>query len=548
MNLDRSLLTASEENESVPGELRSCINQHGRYKTRQFVLELSPRIHSILADIPAGIQRNLSFEQIQAYSTFLHETIHWWQHIGSTSGLLLSLSHPVQSHANFMHLKAVLQQVGPKKPLIKIASDERQTSLYSQAALREVNTTVNNFKDISFYQIFVTRPDLIRTRKIADDPFFDSVGHSYFVTYGNSLRMLTAHFDPKFEFLPNPRTWELEFQKLRKNKQVGYYYGSPIELPPVGLWEIFEGQARIIQLQYLYFGSGGRFGWDDAREMGMLGPVYIKAFQIFLKLMGSDWPDQINSPLVGLFLAVCDMAINPGEGFPFPIKFPQNFISENDPGTRFTFLSAMIAREAPYLKRLVKVYSKEEYLEITGKVCELMRTPSPISISQSMVHWADNHEPLIALMKEEEAFAFSPMDMPGRLLLSRFIVFNRDKAERPEFMCWPGAWMAGDRADNHGENIINRNMALFMDKEEDGGVFPAIPLNKEAKAVHATFEQFYTWIVNYEITSQWIAGNGPFQYNLEWLSTSHHPAEIEEWAKNNFQQVFDVHPDKFEIL
>ncbi|NBB81353.1 MAG: hypothetical protein GVY36_18250 [Verrucomicrobia bacterium] len=548
MNLDQKLLTTFDETSGVPGELRSCINAHGLYNTLQFVLRLSPRIHNILSNTPAGIHSssNLNFEQVQAFSTFLHETIHWWQHIGSTSGLLLSLSHPVQSHANITHLRNFLKEVGPKKPIIGIARSKKQDSLYSEETLRETNVIVNNFKDISFYQIIATRPDLIRQNRIADDPFFENIGHSYYITYANTLRMLTGQFDPNFKFLSDPRKWEPEFRKLRENKQEGFYYGSPIAIPPVGLWEVFEGQARFVQLQYLHFGSGGRFGWEDARDMGMLGTMYSKAFETFLNLTDSEWPAEISSPLVGLFLAVCDMTINPGEGFPLPLTSPSTFITDNDPGMRFTFLFRMIALKAPHLKILVNEYSADEYLEVTEQLSKRLLTPSPMAIAHSVVKWSEEQDAMISLMKEEEAFQFSPMDMPARLLLSRYIVFNCDKVRRPEFMCWPGAWMAGERVEASGKEILDRNMALFVDKEDDDGIFPAIVPGKKADAIQNTFDQFYTWIVNYGLISQWISSDGPFRYNFEWLSTAHNPNEIEEWAKAGFERTFGISPDKFQ--
>ena len=74
------------------------------------------------------------------------------------------------------------------------------------------------------------------------------------------------------------------------------------------------------------------------------------AFEIFLKLSDSKWPESIDSPLVGLFLAVCDMTINAGEGFPLPVLSPETFIIDNDPGWRFTFLCRMIALNAPQLR------------------------------------------------------------------------------------------------------------------------------------------------------------------------------------------------------
>ena len=101
MNLDHTLLTTLDEYASVPEDLRSCLNAHGQYSTLRFVLRLSPQIHRILAATPAGIydRSQISFEQVQAFSTYLHETIHWWQHIGSTAGLILSFGTSTHARA-----------------------------------------------------------------------------------------------------------------------------------------------------------------------------------------------------------------------------------------------------------------------------------------------------------------------------------------------------------------------------------------------------------------------------------------------------------------
>ena len=93
------------------------------YNAFQFVLRLSPVVHRTLNEgdgkiITAG---EIGFERTQAFSTYLHETIHWWQHIGSTHGLMLSLSYPTQAHGNYRHLKALIAAAGFKKPIRTLA-------------------------------------------------------------------------------------------------------------------------------------------------------------------------------------------------------------------------------------------------------------------------------------------------------------------------------------------------------------------------------------------------------------------------------------------
>lgn len=72
----------------------TCTEAHGLYNAFHFVLRLSPLVHQRLSRLPTGpaMASGLDAETLQALSTYLHETIHWWQHIGTTHGLLKPLA------------------------------------------------------------------------------------------------------------------------------------------------------------------------------------------------------------------------------------------------------------------------------------------------------------------------------------------------------------------------------------------------------------------------------------------------------------------------
>ncbi|TIO99458.1 MAG: hypothetical protein E5X90_23505, partial [Mesorhizobium sp.] len=67
------------------------------------------------------------------------------------------------------------------------------------------------------------------------------------------------------------------------------------------------------------------------REQGYFAPVYVDSFELFLVLTGTEWPERYDSPIVGLFLLICDLAINPTRGFPLDIEFFEDFIRDVDP-------------------------------------------------------------------------------------------------------------------------------------------------------------------------------------------------------------------------
>lgn len=127
-------------------------------------------------------------------------------------------------------------------------------------------------------------------------------------------------------------------EALRASEVKGFYLGSPIDVPPLGLWEILEGQARFSQIQYLYGASGGGLSWDDFRKRGMLSDVYVRAFDTFLYFAEEEWPATVDDPIVGLFLLICDVALSPSEGLFLPMTDPSSLIWSTDPAWRFIFL------------------------------------------------------------------------------------------------------------------------------------------------------------------------------------------------------------------
>jgi hypothetical protein len=100
-------------------------------------------------------------------------------------------------------------------------------------------------------------------------------------------------------------------------------------------------------------------------------------------------------------------------------------------------------------------------------------------------------------MIEHEHFTYGPVNLPMHLMFSHFRGFSADKLARPEFFCWPGAWMAGERLTSEIRTVFGRNEALFMDKAEDGGIYPRIMPGTSEVVVQSAFENFYAVNVVY---------------------------------------------------
>jgi hypothetical protein len=443
------------------------------------------------------------------------------------------------------HLLRLIREIGPKKSLRHFSERAPRTD-DPNSAVRIATTVVNNQCDLEFFRFLIDSP--LGVSQIANDRYFECVGHTLHIAYAKILSVLASTFDEDFRFLPDPVGWESQFDALCHAKVEGFYHGSPIALPSVGVRQIFEGQARFTQLQFLHFGSNRRFNWEHARAGGMLEGVYVEAFERFLELAEMEWPSSIDHPVIGLFLLVCDIACTPAEGFPMALRTPNTFITDVDPGTRFTFLCRGVALFCRDIAGTVKAHSRDEYLHVSEKLTSALGLVSPLVASAEVMRWARESDKLRDLSARHRTLAYSDMNLPVQLLFAHYVAFAEDKLARPEFFCWPGVWMAGERCTPDGGELFLRHGCRFVDKADDETIVPTIPAGVDDSTAYRTFETFYSHHVVYELTRQWIVAQGPFQYDYRWLQPAGTDAEIKSWADGSFRRVYGVLPDEFELL
>jgi hypothetical protein len=516
----------------------------GSYNPMQFVLRLRGDIHRILKTLPPGTYTpaTASGEQFQAFSTLLHETIHWWQHVGSNFGLISSLKFPAQAHLLHTDLKKFLNNAGAVKSI----------RLYNEKVKSKDPTTnyiINTWYDIEIASLVAFDPLLIN--KYVKNPYFECLGHSYQLMWSSSIWTLAATVDPDLRFLPNIKNWDSGFKQLAEAKEPNFYYGSPVTIAPIGTRAIFEGQARFSQLQYLYFAYGLSYDLESFGKMGLLNGIYGEAFSHFLVILDEQPPKELFHPLIGLFLLICDISMNPTDGFPFDITHYPSFLVTNDPGQRFYLLCKMVKTKHPELKSAIKHYSKQEYIDISKTLASSIACASPYESCARVNQWIEDQDSLKKLLEEEAGFTYQQTNLPVRLFFAKFLRFQQDKYKYPDLFCWPGA-----RFVRFGENsiepheiqqIFSRHKALFIDAE-DGDIHPTIFPGYDEIQIENTFTDFFVWNTLYDMVRKWIIEPGPFTYNYRWLSSKHSAREIKTWVTNIFSESFGHAPDDFRIL
>lgn len=546
--LDPSLIDPSRDVMYIEPAFNAALNVHGKYETMRFVLSLSPRNHELIEGIENGVYDlgTISPDALQAYSTYLHETVHWWQHVGSTSGFMLSLSYLAQSHSSLTSLRNALTTFGPIKPLKRWADETliaQGTS--AQPMLADVNVAVNNALDVEYYKQYAMAPQ-VTARRLFDLQHFECVGHCYHIAVGQLLGMIAHEVDPQFSFIPNGKAWESDFRRLTSSRHEGFYHGSPLRVPPVGLHAIYEGQARFIQLQFLDGTQRSPITTETWRKEGYLFGIYVEAFDRFLELSESEWPSDVRGPLVGIFLLICDLAINPTRGIPLDIEYFEDFIADVDVGVRFTLLCQAL-RELPHLKHAIVDYSREEYIQVSAELTERAGYDHPLSALIAIAEWGK--QPTVkALMKEHETFEFRKINLPIRVFLSHFLSFSADRLEHPEFFCWPGIWKTSGDSKPDRTAVWLRHLSLFTDRGDKPGVYPRRWPGRDDVAVKDTFNNFYGSMALYDLTRQWILEEGPFVRDYKWLFENYSQDRADVWAENTFEQVYGVSLSAFRIL
>ncbi len=258
----------------------------------------------------------------------------------------------------------------------------------------------------------------------------------------HALWLLRATFDPDGEFVPDFRRWEEPFDDLRRRGVPGFYYGSPITRVPLGARRIFEGQARFNQLQYLHSGMAGTLTWDDFQAMGMMGELYVSAFELFLHWAELPWPGSPVDPTVALFLLVCDLAINPSDGYPFDLLDFESFIMSVDPSFRFAFFARQIAK-TPSLNAAVSRCNRDAFIEVSSALCRSLVCRQPVEISEELLRWCGKSQRLEELLCEDESFGFKNDNLPIRVCFAKHIRFAQDRVVHPEFFLLAGDAFCG---------------------------------------------------------------------------------------------------------
>ncbi len=460
--------------------------------------------------------------------------------------LILSFCSPAKTHINRRKLRSLLATDKPHKSLLEM-SEFHYHSL-SEERQQDLDFVLNHWHALEFNLRLTLFPKLIDD--ITNSPYFESLGRIVHVALADTLWLLAATFDEGFQVVPDIRNWDAAFADLETRRVEGFYYGSPKVLSPIGANAIFEGQARFSQLQYLYLATDGQLSWKEFDRRRLLGDKYVEAFNLFLSATGAAWPESPIASEVQLFLLLCDLALNPGDGYPFDLLHPESCLLTNDPGRRFWYFCREIAQQ-PSLLTYIRRCSRQEYQEIALRLCMSMVCKTPTEISAEIVRWSASLDSLEILLQQEESFAFPNENLPIKVYFAKHLRFSEDKLSSPHLFCWPAMFLV-----EHGlwdvdltttSQVQSRHLPLFVATLD--GEIQIAPLGKaRTPNLRQTFYDFYGWVIQYDLVDQWIAKQGPFDLRFTDIHPTFVPETIKPIAEAIFSELWGVELDDFILV
>jgi hypothetical protein len=530
----------------------------GIYDPNSMVVNFSPSIEAFIRAASEGKQDpslplNKAAVQLTHYSTYIHETTHWWQFIASTTGFIQTLGSMAQSLLAAIYMRRISPSFPLCKPLIaQVRSDKTAAP---QGDWQKLHTLVNSWLDIEFGICCVNSPKKLASFR--SDNFFESVGISLYTLYRDALQTFHNQFPKTRSILPIA-DWESKFIRVRDARYPNFHHQSPAYLPSLGALAIFEGQARFTQLQFLHNALDGKTNLNDWRTQ--LHGVYIEAFEHFLKVLAVPWPEKANDPLVNTFLLLCDIAMNPSFGFPEGIETFAGFIEAVHAGHRFHYLCMLVARSPQVVDALSSV-NRHSYLQTMAFICGSLGWKTPLDVAAKWLHIYLEADLLSDLIKLRNNHDFTrdaqgvSMSMPVRLAASRQVSLLQDKLRMPEVFCWAGHYL-GIGVRGHSESVLTRTLNkhpapfAILNEYKDGpivylcGVDTTPPDDQKAKEV---IEQHFSVQMSADVMRQTIARHGDYAFNYMW-DNPNIGIDLRARARRSFTNLTGRHLESINIL
>lgn len=509
--------------------------RRGAFDPMMHVLELSSEISSVLNGDAMFERLRIGDPKLLAFATYLHETVHWWQHTSTTAGLISALSRAAQAHVIRRALKSVPVDEGSlvKPAYVACMRPDSPAKSYE-------NLAVNGWMDIEFGSLLLGTPEA--ARMVVRNPFFESVGQSYFAYMADVLGLIRATIGGSSLISDFTRGYG-SFESLIEARVEGYSPNAArVMLPGLGLRAIQEGQARFAELQFRHMASGGRESWAEFAAQGLLEEEYLRAFEIFLITAKLDRPGSPISPEVNLFLLVCDLAMMPSVGYPDEILDFSGFIEAVSPGTRFLELcgaTRLLGSERGEILAELTQPNASTYRAVSARLCSSFKGSSPLQVAETIAGWVSEDSGAGRMMRNSLAGRVEASTSVA-YFYGRHLAAMVDRVARPDFFCWPAysLILSQEASSAETETLMRRNGAPFVRNGESGGVGVARYLGIDRASAGELSSGYFEFQMLYDLGGQWIAAPGHFDFDFAWADPRWSAVQYREWLTPAFERFY----------
>jgi hypothetical protein len=470
--------------------------------------------------------------QQRSFSTHLHETIHFWQSVGSTTGFLFSLSDSTATCSVVEDLNFAAHKF---KPILNTIPAD----LPSDHRLRQACLT---WQDIKYGCAMLDDPVATCESLQDDSSDFSSLGHSLLSLCVNTAARLGEAFDPRYEGLLDPTSWLTAYDQLVSAQRSGFERGGIVQVP-LGMRALLEGQARVSEIQHRNFTQRAST-WAQVKSEGWLKGIYGRAFEMYLKLAEVSEPESPQDSTVNLFLLLCDIALNPAVGYAEPIDPTREFVHDFHPGIRFMKLCRAILRDKTLVQQCGSP-SVRLYESMSSKLCAEFGWKTPQQIARTLLDRWDRSEAGYELAEQQHTRNYGKTDVHRRYLIGEHRSFLETRAQIPHFFCWP-AWelLVFDDDLEYAENInqiLGFHRPPFTADAEHG--VNTVEIQRLSEEERPRFvSNYFATIALYDLCRQWMDQSMEFDWTgFVWkrpLTTT----DIDR-LKNRFDSTFGVSLD-----
>jgi len=202
----------------------------------------------------------------------------------------------------------------------------------------------------------------------------------------------------------------------------------------------------------------------------------------------------------------------------------------------------------PSLLTSISKCSGAEYNEVSTRLCKSMVCATPVEISAELLKWLEASVTLQDLLKQDERAQYSYENLPLRICFAKHLHYAQDRVRRPDFFCWPAMFMAdhGLWHVDSGESgeLFGRHQPPFM-ATLNGEIRPTLFEGRSIERTQQVGDEFYNWLVQYDLVDQWIVRDGPFDLDFRALNPAYTPDGIKPTVDRTFKESWGVSLDDF---